>query len=135
MSECEKAIGRHATLESMSVKELRALCWRMGLDTSTCTDKRDMVDLIKRIPRATGAADEATTAGSDASAAGEQHLNAAENGDASKVATMLSMHGDESERNYRALMGSRPCLEHCCRRKARSHSSTTRTCMASPPSS
>jgi hypothetical protein len=71
-----------------------------------------MVDLIKRNPRTTGAAADAgaTTAGSDVSAAGEQLLNAAKSGDASKVATMLSMHGDQSERNYKGAYGITPLL-------------------------
>ncbi len=33
-------------LESKSVKELREICRDKGIDTVTCADKRDLVDLI-----------------------------------------------------------------------------------------
>jgi hypothetical protein len=33
-------------LESMGVKELREMCKSKRLDASTCTEKRDLIDLI-----------------------------------------------------------------------------------------
>jgi hypothetical protein len=33
-------------LEGKGVKELREMCKSKGLDASTCTEKRDLIDLI-----------------------------------------------------------------------------------------
>ena len=42
-------------LERKSVKELREICVSKGIDTSTCVDKRDLVDIIVNKPIAAAA--------------------------------------------------------------------------------
>jgi hypothetical protein len=46
-------------LKRKSVKELREICSSKGIDTSTCIDKRDLLDMIVSKPIATAAAEEA----------------------------------------------------------------------------
>ena len=52
-------------LERKSVKELREICRIKGIDTATCIDKRDLVDIIVSNPIATAAAADAVAVGLD----------------------------------------------------------------------
>ena len=44
--EPETGVTERAELDAKSVRELREICRTTGIDTSTCSDKRDLVDLI-----------------------------------------------------------------------------------------
>ena len=50
----EPATGatERAELDAKSVRELREICKTKGIDTLTCSDKRDLVDLIINSPKA-----------------------------------------------------------------------------------
>jgi len=68
----ETATGatERAELDAKSVRELREICRTKGIDTSTCSDKRDLVDLIisNTSDTAAPAQDGATSAGYNAKA-------------------------------------------------------------------
>ena len=49
------AVATRQELEVKSIKELREMCKGKGLDTASCTDKHDLVDLILSNPHATAA--------------------------------------------------------------------------------
>jgi hypothetical protein len=95
------AADDNANLESKSVKELREICTVKGIDTSTCFDKRDLVDLIiDSAPAAASGAADLTT--------GAKLFKAAEDGDEGKVITLLSTPGVQRFINYQNTDGRTP---------------------------
>ena len=99
-------------LESKSVKELRQICRVKGIDTATCTDKRDLVDLIISSfnNSASAAASNAFAGASDRTTltTGAKLFKAANDGDAEEVITLLSTRGVQRFINYQNTLGSTP---------------------------
>ena len=102
-----------AELESKSVKDLREICRVKGIDTSMCTDKRDLVDLIISSfnNSASAAASNAREGAADLTTdrtKGEKLLKAAHDGDAEEVITLLSAQGVQRFINYQNTVGRTP---------------------------
>jgi hypothetical protein len=96
-------------LESKSVKELREICRDKGIDTVTCADKRDLVDLIisSFSNRALVTASNACAGAADRTT-GAKLFKAANDGDAGEVITLLSTPGVQRFINYQNSAGRTP---------------------------
>jgi len=96
-------------LESKSVKELREICRVKNLDTSTCTDKRDLLDLIiSTFSNSASAAASNACAGAADMTTGEKLFKAAQEGDTENIISLLSTPGVQRFINYKNTLGSTP---------------------------
>jgi hypothetical protein len=105
------ATGAHQTveLESKSVKELREICRDKGIDTVTCADKRDLVDLIiSSFSNSTLVTASNACAGAADRTTGAKLFKAAHDGDAEEVITLLSKPGVQRFINYQNAVGRTP---------------------------